>query len=610
MEERRTYVLNLPDLQKTLGIKGFAGKIAARCLYGMLNLDGYNRIQKKHCELTGAPFAARVLEEVGVSFNIPDEQLSHIPAEGGFILVCNHPYGSLDGLILETVVAGLRPDLKTMTTFMLAKIPGLADSFIPVDNFSSGAAKSLTGLRAAMEHLAGGHPLALFPAGEVGTWQRKKYRTARRKGRVVEDKPWADSVIKLVKKSGVPVIPMYFAGGNSNLFHWLGRIHPRLRTLRLPREMFNKSGRCVEARIGLPIVPDELAGMDIPTLGRYLKSRCYALEAQCGTNDGAAPSEAFTTPVAASVDPELIRAEMAALPEDRILFENGDYRVCLLRKDDAPHLLYELFRLREEVFRSVGEGTGRPIDTDPFDDFYYHLILWHIPNGEIAGAYRLGDAAAMMKAAGGLRGLYTASLYDYAKAAEPLLGNCMELGRAFVALKYQREVHPLRLLLAGASAATLRIPHAEYCLGPVSISNDYPHFFKSLTVHFLQREFPLEGAEGLVRPPHPFVPDFLSVDPDALLQPVPKGDMDKFDRLLSSLSDGKFRLPVLVRKYFSCGAKLLCFNVDPDFRDSLDGLILLKLSDFPPQTLKSLFRGVPAALRDAVFQHFYGTTEV
>lgn len=609
MEARKTYVLNLPELQKTLGIKGFPSRLAARCLYGILNLKEYNRIQKKYADLSGAPFAARVLEEIGVTYHIPDEQLKRLPAEGGFILVCNHPYGSLDGLILETVVGALRPDLKTMTTFMLTLIPGLKDGFIPVDNFSSGAARSLSGLRAAMEHLAGGHPLALFPAGEVSTWQRGQDRTARSK-RVAEDKPWADSVIKLVKKAGLPVIPMYFEGSNSLLFHRLGRIHPRLRTLRLPREMFNKAGRCVQVRIGQPLSRDEISSLDIPALGRCLKSRCYALETQCRPDAATAPAEPFSIPVADPVPPELVRQEMAALSPDHILFEDGDYRVCLIRKDDAPQLLRELFRLREEVFRSVGEGTGRPIDTDPFDDLYYHLILWHIPNGEIAGAYRLGDAAAMMEAGGGLRGLYTASLYDYSKEAKPLLGKCMELGRAFVALKYQREVHPLRLLLAGASASTLRIPHAEYCLGPVSISNDYPHFLKSLSVHFLQREFPFEGAGSLVRAPHPFVPEFGSVDPDALLQTVPKGDMDKFDRLLSSLSDGKCRLPVLVRKYFSCGAKLLCFNVDPDFRDSLDGLILLKLSDFPPQTLKSLFRGVPAGIRDAVFQHFYGTTQV
>ena len=608
MKDSRTHVLNRSELQDLLGIKGWPGRFVAGRLYRILNLDGYNRIQEKYSELSGSPFASAVLDEIGVRFHIPEHQLDRIPAEGAFIVVSNHPFGSLDGLILETVFGERRPDLKVLTTFMLTLIPGLREQFIPVDNFSSNASRSLNGLRAAMGHLSDGHPLALFPAGEVSTWQRKKNRTAIGKKRVVEDKPWIDSVVKLVQKAGVPVIPLYFQGGNSRLFHWLGRIHPRLRTLRLPREMFNKDGTLVEVRIGQAIQADEIAGMELSALGKYLRSRCYALEAQC-QDEPELSQHTFSTPLADPVPAERIRKEMETLPSDRILFEDGDYRVCLLRLTDAPEMMRELFRLREEVFRGVGEGTGRPFDTDSYDADYYQLILWNIPNGEIAGAYRLGDCAAMMASHGGMKGLYTASLYRYTDEAEPLLARCMELGRAFVVGKYQREVHPLRLLLAGLSVATLRIPQAEFCLGPVSISNDYPPFYKSLAVHFLSREFSLPDAGRLVSPPHPFGCDFLSVDPDALLQTLPAGDMDKFDRLMATLSDGRYRLPVLVRKYFSCSARLLCFNVDPDFKDSLDGLILLRLSEFPPQTLRSILRGVPDGLRDEVFMHFYGTRE-
>ncbi len=608
MKDSRTQVLTRAELQDLTGIKGPGGRFVASLLYKALNLDGFNRIQGKYSRLSGAPFAASVLDEIGVRYHIPEHQMDRIPAEGAFIIVCNHPFGSLDGLILETLVGSRRPDLKVLTTFMLTLIPGLSEGFIPVDNFSSGAARSLNGLRAALEHLAGGHPLALFPAGEVSTWQKKKTRTALGKGRIVEDIPWADSVVKLVKNSGLPVIPLFFQGGNSRLFHTLGRIHPRLRTLRLPREMFNKRGTLVEVRLGQAIQPEEYSGLDIPAMGRYLRSRCYALESQC-IPEPDLTQRTFPSPLADPVPAEQVRKEMDALPADRVLFEDGDYRVCLLQGTDAPSAMRELYRLREEVFRGVGEGTGRPFDTDPYDADYYHLILWNLPNREIAGAYRLGDCARMMAGQGGIRGLYTASLYRYEPETEPLLARCMELGRSFVVGKYQREVHPLRLLLAGLSVATPRIPHAEYCLGPVSISNDYPLFFKSMAVHFLSREFPYPDADRLVTPPHPFRADFLKVDPDALLQTVPSGDMDRFDRLMATLSDGKYRLPVLVRKYFSCSARLLCFNVDPDFTDSLDGLILLRLKDFPPQTLRSILRGVPAGLRDEVFLHFYGTTE-
>jgi hypothetical protein len=312
--------------------------------------------------------------------------------------------------------------------------------------------------------------------------------------------------------------------------------------------------------------------------------------------------------LAEEVPAGIIREEMAIL-SDRILFESGDYRVYLIRSTDAPDAMRELYRLREETFRLVGEGTGRPEDTDVYDTRYYHLILWNVPEGEIAGAYRIGDCGSVMAEYGGIEGIYTASLVRYSDEAAPVLSRCMELGRSFIRSKYQREVHTLRLLFAGLTVSSLNMPGALYYMGPVSISNDYPRFYKSLIVRFLTRDFSLPDAEGIVTPTHPFVPDD-SVDVDGMLKDIPEGDIDAFDHMMLSLSEGKYRLPVLVRQYFNCGARLACFNVDPDFTDSLDGLIFLDVRKFPPKKLRSFLRGVPDGLRDRVFEHFLGSAAV
>ena len=595
--------MDIPTLQENLGLRGFFGRCVAGCVSKILGLDEFNRIQAKYCDFTGAEFASKVLEEVGVSYQIPENQLGRIPKEGGFIIVSNHHFGSIDGLILESAVGSVRPDLKILTTFVLSLIPGLTDSFIPVDNFSTGAARSVKGIRAALEHMAGGHPLGLFPAGEVATWQRGGNRTSLGSRRIVEDIPWAENIIKMVRRSGLPVLPVYFEGGNSRLFHILGRIHPRLRTVRLPREMLNKRGLKVRVRIGQPIAAGDIAGMEVPVLGKYLRNLCYSLEAQCRDSQ-VSENKIFTTPVADPVPAELVRGEMERLG-DKILFESGGYSVFLLRADDAPNAMRELYRLREVTFRKVGEGTGHPVDTDIYDDRYYHLILWHIRDGAIAGAYRIGDCAEIMASCGGIDGIYTASLVRYKEAAASVLPHCIELGRSFVVPEYQREVHPLRLLLGGLAASTLKIPDATYCIGPVSISNDYPAFYKSLIFHFLSREFPLPEAESLVAPTHPFKADYMAVNPEDLLAAVPPGDIDRFDRLLAYISDGRYRLPVLVRKYFNCSARLACFNVDPDFSDCLDGLIFLRLDTFPVQTLRSILRGASDETKEMVFNHFY-----
>ena len=505
-------------------------------------------------------------------------------------------------MILNAVVGSRRPDYKILTTFLLALIPNLRDSFIPVDNFSTGGARSISGIRAALGHIADQHPLGLFPAGEVGTWQKGKDKISLRKGKVVEDIPWAENIVKLIKKSGFPVVPIYFEGGNSKSFHILGRIHPRLRTARLIHEVFNRPGTVVKVRIGQLIPASEMAEMDIPALGRFLRSRTYALEGQLQTS-AQTSSQAAVTPVADPVPADEVRAEIAKL-DHLMLFEQGDYRAYLLPSAEAPVVMRELYRLREETFRAIGEGTGMALDTDEYDAYYKQMILWSVPNQEIVGAYRLGFGPEIMENHGGVPGFYSNSLVHYGDKAESMLAHSVELGRSFIVQKYQREVQPLRLLLTGLAVSVVKQPGLEYYSGPVSISNDIPPFYKSLIIDYIAKNYPMPDAERIATPTHPYESDFLSVVPDDLR--LAPGNIDALDRTLMALSDGKYRMPVLVRKYFASGAKLVCFNVDPLFGDCVDGLIFLKYSDFPKNTTRAVLRGLPEGLQDAVWERFYG----
>ena len=597
----KTTVLEVDELQEALGIKGRPGRWIASAAFRLLELREVNRLQQKFHDSFGPAFSEQVLEEIGVRYEIPPEQLERIPREGGFITVSNHHYGSIDGMILSAVVGSRRPDYKILTTFLLSKIPSLKDSFIPVDNFSSGGARSISGIRAALGHIADAHPLGLFPAGEVATWQKGKNKTALQEGKVVEDIPWAENIVKLIRKSGFPVVPIWFEGGNSRSFHLLGRIHPRLRTARLVHEVFNKRGRVVRVRIGPPIPAAEIAAMDVPALGRFLRSRTYALEGQLQEALPTVDRE-MLAPLVDPVPADEVGAEMDRLGE-HVLFENGDYRAYLLRAAEAPVVMRELYRLREETFRAVGEGTGQPQDTDEYDAYYRQMVLWHVPNREIVGAYRLGFGPEIMESHGGVGGFYSSSLVRYGDKAVPLLAKSMELGRSFIVRKYQREVQPLRLLLAGLGVAGLKCPELEWYSGPVSMSNLIPRFYKSLIVDYLQKDYSMPEAEEIARPSHPFTPDFLSVRPDDL--GIARGNVDALDRTILALSDGKYRLPVLVRKYFCCGARLVCFNVDPLFSDSLDGLIFLHYADFPRNTMRAVLRGLPDELQDAVWTRFY-----
>jgi len=276
--EEKDYILLPEDLQKAMKINGLPGRLLSRAAYRLLDLHRINAIQRKLRGISGPDFADRVLEEVGVTYDIAPEDLDRIPAQGGFITVSNHPFGSIDGLTLCATVARRRPDYRVLTTFLLALIPGLKDSFMPVDNLTKGgSSRSFTGIRMALSHLADGGPMGFFPAGEVSTWQKKGKRGRPDGKRVIEDRPWADNIAKMIRGAGMPVIPIFFEGTNSRFFHLLGLIHPRLRTVRLIHEMLNKKGTCVKAHFGDAIPPETIAAMDDHTLAKYLRDKCYAL---------------------------------------------------------------------------------------------------------------------------------------------------------------------------------------------------------------------------------------------------------------------------------------------------------------------------------------------
>ena len=605
MRTKNPIMIEPQTLQEAMGLHGFFGTILGRIIFRILGAHKLNRIYARKPRPDGPAFSAEILEELGVRYHIPQEQLDRIPAQGGFITVSNHHFGAIDGMILNAVFGSRRPDYRILTTYYLSLIRNLKDWFIPVDNFAAGGARSVSGIRIALEHLHNGGPLGLFPAGTVATWQKGADRSAPGTDPVVEDIPWADNMMKLVLKSGFPVIPVYFNGTNSKLFHRLGQIHPRLRTLRLVREMLRGyPDGVLQVRIGQPIPPEQIASLDTATLGRYLRARCYALEAQCLEEKPFVSAAVNGEPVAAPQDPAVVRAQIAAV-QDKMLFQIGDYQAYLLAESDAPDVLQDLYRLREETFRLVGEGTGKSRDTDVYDQDYRHLVLWHVPDGAIAGAYRLGFGRELM-AAKGLKAFYTETLVRFGPDAEEILSHALELGRSFIAPPYQRDVLPLKLLFAGLCLACTLDPSVEYCTGLVTVSAAMPDFYKSLAFHYLEHNYALPDAERFANATHPFHWQFLRVNPEHLMAGIPARDIDQFDRLLGALSDGKYRLPVLFRKYFSCGARVSCINVDPDFSDGVDAMILLRLRDFPEISIKSFVRSLPQERQQAVLQHFFG----
>ena len=187
----------------------------------------------------------------------------------------------------------------------------------------------------------------------------------------------------------------------------------------------------------------------------------------------------------------------------------------------------------------------------------------------------------------GSKGFYTNSLFRYKQPIRRILPKCVELGRSFVRIDYQKHRLPLFLLWKGIMSILLKHPAYQYVIGPVSISNDYSDFSKGLIMEFIQRYHFNHDLAQYVKPKNQFVPRFKQADREALLNSTNK-DLKKLDRLISDIEPSSFSVPVLLKKYLYQNANILGFNSDPKFNNSLDGLIFLDFSDIPESMIASL----------------------
>lgn len=527
-------------------------------------------------------FVDVALRELQVQLDLPAFEEEKIPATGPVIITANHPYGGLDGLMAMATIGRRRRDLRILVNPELSQLDGIGSLMIPVDPFGGPQAKraNVAGMRKAVRWLADGGVLLIFPAGEVSHLNLRTFS--------ISDPPWNATAARLIRMSEAPVVPMYFGGANSALFQLAGIVHPRLRTLLLPHELGNKLGARVTVRLGQPLAPSKLAAFETDTqLAAHLRLKTYLLRDCLGSSERAPPPAGGAVralePIAPAVDPDRLSCEIETLPTEMLLVSSGRMRVYCAPTSRIPWTLQELGRLRELTFRAVGEGTGRSADIDVFDDYYEHLFIWNTETREIVGAYRLGRTDAISRRFG-KRGLYTSTLFDYNELFLKLLGPALELGRSFVRIEYQKSFASLMLLWKGIGEYVSR--HPRYCrlIGPVSISNDYLPLSRELLVEFLRKKNFEPLAPTVVRPKRPFRGRFSLRTVGESHESL--GDIETLSTVVADLEpDGK-GAPVLLRQYLKLGGRMLGFNVDPDFGDALDCLVLVDLRKTNPRVLR------------------------
>ncbi len=597
-KQQDTGLVTAKEVAKAINIDnyGFVGTFIGWLLMKVLKISTLNRIYNRNKHLKDLCFLDAILDDFQIKFEIPEEDLKRLPKEGPYITVSNHPLGGIDGILLLKLMLEQRSDFKIIANFLLHRIEPLKSYIMPVNPFEDrkDIKSSLSGFKNAIVHLREGHPLGIFPAGEVSTY---------RDGKLMVDRPWEDAAMKLVKKAEVPVVPIYFHAKNSKLFYKLSKINDTLRTAKLPSELLTQKRRVIKVRIGKPIsVDDQKEYASLDEFSEFVRRKTYMLSNSFEEKSKILDNIQSTlkTPkipknIVTPVETNLMVEEVEALrKDDSRLLQSKNYEVFLAQASQIPNILREIGRLREITFREVGEGTNESIDLDAFDDYYHHMFLWDNESNVLAGAYRMGLGSKIFERYG-IDGFYLHDLFRFEPELFKMMSQSIEMGRAFIIKEYQQKPMPLFLLWKGIVHTTLRYPEHKFLIGGVSISNQFSNFSKSLMIEFMKSHYYDPYIAQYVHPKKEFKVKLKDADKDFVFDET-EADLNKFDKVIDEIEPGALRLPVLLKKYIKQNAKLVAFNVDPLFNNAVDGLMYIKIADLPESTVRPVMEEFQAEL--------------
>ncbi len=570
-----------------------------RFLEHLVGINKLNNIYGRIADsVDGGDFLRTVIKKLNISYELDRGDLSHIPKTGPVIVVANHPFGAVEGIVLAALLAEVRSDVKILANHLLQCFPELRDLMIFVDPFARrhSIQKNIPAVKEAFRWVQQGGMLLVFPAGEVAHINLR--------AREISDPPWDATCARIIQKTGAAALPVFFPGANGPIFQVLGLIHPRLRTARLPQELLKQQGQTIRLKIGKAIPFDKLKSFarDADMIA-YLRLRTYILKAACDQGKrvihpprlpGASPRQ----PVRAQQGLSRMVREVQELPREQLLIRSGEHLVYYARAAQIPCLLPEIGRLRELTFRRAHEGTGKPIDLDRFDRYYLHLFIWNNISNEVVGAYRIGQTDKIMKYLG-IDGLYTSTLFNYKRALLEQISPALELGRSFVRPEYQKSYSSLLLLWKGISAFVVQNPQYKILFGPVSINNEYHTISQQLMAATLKINHDLPDLCRLVKAKKSF--SIKPIQGCDLFNTKVIQDINELSDLIMDIETENKGIPILLKQYLKMGGKVLGFNRDPSFGNVLDTLILVDLTMTPVNFLER-YMGKTGA---ATFLHYH-----
>lgn len=221
----------------------------------------------------GRDFWDIMVERYGLSLEVVGGALSNIPRDGPLVLVANHPYGILDGMMMGHILSKARGDFRILAHSVFRKAEELDRVVLPIsfDETKEAVATNIETRKIALNFLKEGGAIGVFPGGTVST--------SARPFSMPMDPGWRSFTARMIAKSGATVVPVFFEGHTSRLFQIASHLHGTLRLCLLINEFRARVDEPVRVVIGAPVPRETLAGFanDGKAMMDFLRKSTYDL---------------------------------------------------------------------------------------------------------------------------------------------------------------------------------------------------------------------------------------------------------------------------------------------------------------------------------------------
>lgn len=500
-----------------------------------------------------------------IKVNIPESDLEKIPESGAFITISNRPIGFIEEKLLSKCIRSRRADYRFLDNTHLKSDDDFYNKYLK--------GNSLLKFDTLVEKNQG---IGLFPVGNISNFKAK--------GSTISDSIWDKSLIRKIYRNSIKIIPVYITIENEEFRKLLSVLHKNPISFEIIESLIEHTGLEVTVRIGKPILKSKFEFKSVNQFGRFLRAKLYGLGSKLKV-DYFYKKKDVTEKIIEPIDQFKLESELLSISDTNRIGQQGDFDIYLAKAKKIPLAIREIGRLREITFRKVGEGTNNQLDLDEYDLHYLHLFIYDREKRKIAGAYRLGDGKYIMETIG-KKGFYIQSLFKINYKFKTYLEKSLELGRSFVVEEYQNQRLPLFLLWQGIIYYISNSPYLKYIIGPVSISSTYSGISRSIIVAYIMKHQWDFNLAKFIKPKTAFKTDFENLDYEVLLEAT-GNSIKLLDDIIDDIDPTHSKVPVLLKKYFSKQAKIIGFNLDPEFNDALDGFMLTEIDKIELENLSA-----------------------